>query len=810
LLLVYKAVGRSQSSFFPFLLDCPGVHAENVSPMRHRRVWLMWAALVIAFGGIGSTLAAIVVAHNEAQKSRQTFVISSSAIASTLQLAIQHEQDLAAGAGAYFVENPNGLQSAFQRWTTSVGAFERYPEVLGIVEVKMVSASQLPAFAAAAEANPVGGLSPGATFQVVPAGARPFYCLVSASQIRVGQAIPAAGFDYCESILGPQFLKARDSGLGAYVPYGSGKNLILGVGTPAYLGGVVPATVEARQRAFVGWTGTDIRPSVILNTALRGHPETAVAFVFGSGASKVTLRAGSSPAGATSTSIDLHNGWHVRTFAEVTGAGLLDNWNALAVLFGGIALTWLLGILLYVLGTSRSRALAVVSEQTGELRYQALHDGLTGLPNRALILDRIEQLLARGRRQGTVGAALYVDLDEFKNVNDSLGHEAGDRLLIAVAARLQNTLRDADTIGRMGGDEFVVLIDGATLQVAPEMVADRILEVMRQPFELEGAPMPLIVNASIGIAMGDRAGPGDLLRDADVALYQAKAAGKNRYEIFQPEMQTDLQRRIELEFDLRSALDGDQYHLVYQPIYNLDDLRMVGVEALLRWDHPTRGVVGPDEFVPILEQTGQIREVGRWVLDHACQQMAVWRSSGNALDVSVNVSGRQLDDDAIIEHIANALSASGLPAASLIIEVTETALMRNTDATARRLQAIKALGVRIAVDDFGTGYSSLAYLQRFPVDCLKIDQSFVKAIATSPESTALVGTLVQLGRDLGLTTLAEGVETPGQMAHLRGEHVNEVQGFLLARPLEALAFETELLIPTRLSHGMATPSSANT
>ena len=765
--------------------------------------------MVVALGSMGSVFAAVAVGHNDAQKSHQALVTSSTAIASTLKLAIQHEQDLATAAVAFFVENPNGTRSAFQEWTTSVGAFERYPEVLGIVEVKMVSASQLPVFAAQAQVDPVGTLGPAGKFQVVPAGIRPFYCLVNASRLRAGQPIPAAGVDYCDTVLGPQFLKARDSGRGAYVPYGSGKNLILGVGTPIYLGGVVPTTVAARQRAFVGWTGTEIRPSVILNTALRGHPQTAVAFEFGSGASKVTLRAGAIAAGAVATSIDLHNGWHVWTFARVTGAGLFENTNALVLLFGGIALSLLLGILLYVLGTSRSRALVVVSEQTDELRYQALHDALTGLPNRALILDRIQQLLARGRRQGTVGAALYVDLDEFKNVNDSLGHEAGDRLLIAVAARLQNTLRDADTIGRMGGDEFVVLIDGASLQVAPEMVADRILEVMRQPFELVGAPMPLIVNASIGIAVGDRVAPGDLLRDADVALYQAKAGGKNRYEIFHADMQTNLQNRIELEFDLRSALDGHQFHLVYQPIYNLDDLRMVGVEALLRWDHPTRGVVGPDEFIPILEQTGQIREVGRWVLDSACQQMAEWHSKGSALDVSVNVSGRQLDDDAIILHISDALSVSGLPARSLIIEVTESALMRNADDTAKRLQTIKALGVRIAVDDFGTGYSSLAYLQRFPVDCLKIDQSFTKAIATSPESKALIGTLVRLGRDLGLTTLAEGVETPGQITHLRHQHVNEVQGFLLARPLDAATFEEELLTPIWSLQGLATNAGAH-
>jgi diguanylate cyclase (GGDEF)-like protein len=433
----------------------------------------------------------------------------------------------------------------------------------------------------------------------------------------------------------------------------------------------------------------------------------------------------------------------------------------------------------------------------GQLSHQALHDALTGLPNRALIMDRMERLLARGRRNGTVGAVLYVDLDEFKNVNDSLGHEAGDRLLVAVTARLESSLRDVDTIGRMGGDEFVVLIDGASLKVAPELVAARLLEVMRRPFELAGASTPLVVTTSIGIAIGDRAAPGDLLRDADVALYEAKAAGKNQYAVFHPEMQTGIQERIELEFDLRSALEGGQFRLVYQPIYNLDNLTVVGVEALLRWDHPVRGVVGPDEFVPILEQTGQIREVGRWVMNQACEQMAAWHARGDTLDVSVNVSGRQLDDDVIVDHIRHALDVSGLEATSLIIEVNETALMRNGNSTARRLRAIKALGVRIAVDDFGTGYSSLGYLQQFPVDCLKIDGSFTNAITTSPESKALIGILVQLGKDLGLTTLAEGVETIGQMDHLRDEHVNEAQGFLLARPLDPETFENQLLAPTR-------------
>jgi diguanylate cyclase (GGDEF)-like protein len=460
-------------------------------------------------------------------------------------------------------------------------------------------------------------------------------------------------------------------------------------------------------------------------------------------------------------------------------------------------LSLLLGAVIYLLGAGRARSRVLVDERTDELQFQALHDSLTGLPNRTLIMDRIDQLLARNRRNGTVGAALYIDLDDFKNVNDSLGHEAGDQLLVAVAKRMANTLRDADTIGRMGGDEFVVLIDGSDPLVAPELVAERLLDVMQQPFELDGSSASLHANTSIGIAVGDRESSGELLRDADIALYRAKAEGKNRYEFFHPEMQTDIGRRIRLEFDLRSALRADQFYLAYQPVCNLEDLTVVGVEALLRWNHPTDGELQPNEFIPILEQTGQIREVGAWVLHQACDQTAAWHAKGHALTVAVNVSGRQLDDDRVVEHIRQALNKSGLPASALIVEVTETVLMKDADSAVRRLRAIKNLGVSIAVDDFGTGYSSLSYLQQFPVDCIKIDKSFTSAITVSRESEALVRTFVQLGRDLGLKTLAEGVETADEMDILRAQNVDEAQGFLFDRPLAPEALEIRLLVPPR-------------
>jgi diguanylate cyclase (GGDEF)-like protein len=753
----------------------------------------------------GSVFAAGALAGNQAEKARRAFATSSAEIASTLKLAIQHEDDLILGGVAFVFAGADvdGVSNTeFVRWANSMHVLERYPELQDFGDAVIVPASQLAAFEAKAVADPWAPLGPNGTFQIVPEGNRAFYCFGRVGMVRNAEVGAPAGFDFCASELGSALLAARDTGQGSYEPFTVGKTLELGVQLPAYRGGAVPATLEARRAAFLGWFGTSIVPKVLLDRALEGHPNTVVTFQYHQGSSNATFRSGVVPLDAHSVTMDLRNGWTVKTFGVVAASGVFANGNALALLIAGLALSLLFGALVFVLGTGRARALRLVGERTGELRHQALHDALTGLPNRALIMDRIEQLLARNRRQGTMGAALYVDLDEFKNVNDSLGHETGDRLLVAAAARLEGTLREADTIGRMGGDEFIVLIDGASLEASPILVAERLLDVMRQPFELDGATMPLIVSASIGIAMGDRASPGDLLRDADVALYQAKAAGKNRYEIFHPEMQTGISQRIELEFDLRSALEGEQFRLVYQPIYNLEDLSLVGVEALLRWEHPTQGVVQPDEFIPILEQTGQIREVGRWVLLQACEQMAAWHARGDTLDVSVNVSARQLDNDGLIEHIREALRVSGLDATSLIIEVTETALMRNADATARRLQAIKELGIRIAVDDFGTGYSSLAYLRQFPVDCLKIDRMFTNAITTSPESKALIGTLVQLGKDLGLKTLAEGVETIGEMDHLRSKHVDEAQGFLLARPLDPQTLETQLLAPGRpTAHG---------
>jgi diguanylate cyclase (GGDEF)-like protein len=428
-----------------------------------------------------------------------------------------------------------------------------------------------------------------------------------------------------------------------------------------------------------------------------------------------------------------------------------------------------------------------------ELTFLATHDALTELPNRKLILDRTEQLLARSRRHRTVPAAVFIDLDNFKLINDTLGHSAGDELLRAVTARLQSSVREPDTLGRLGGDEFVVIAEDISLQAGPELIAERLLEAMSEPFTLTETDARLKVTASIGVAAGPRACADELLRDADIAMYRAKCNGKNRYVAFESEMQGAIKSRLELEMDLREGLQNNEFFLVYQPIFNLSDMHPSGVEALIRWEHPTRGVVQPEEFIPLLEETGLITEIGGWVLREACTQGAKWRQAGCAIEIAVNVSARQLDDDEFVTEVREALEQSGLEPHALTIEITETTLMRDTEQTIGRLTAIKALGVRIAIDDFGTGYSSLTHVQKFPVDSLKIDRSFIAGLKDNNEGEALIHTLVQLGKALSIETVAEGIEMQQELSLLQGERCDSGQGFLFAEPLDLAAAEVFLM-----------------
>jgi diguanylate cyclase (GGDEF)-like protein/PAS domain S-box-containing protein len=422
-----------------------------------------------------------------------------------------------------------------------------------------------------------------------------------------------------------------------------------------------------------------------------------------------------------------------------------------------------------------------------ELAHQAFHDGLTGLANRALFTDRVEQALRRNSRDGAQAAVLFLDLDAFKAVNDSLGHAVGDDLLRAVARRLEASVRAGDTVARLGGDEFAVLVEQATgVMAEAEFVADRILAALQRPVTLGG--QALVANASVGIAVSDPAATSaSLLRDADVAMYKAKAAGKGRRVLYQPDMRLAAVQRLELEGDLSSALRRGELRLVYQPVVALADERVTGFEALLRWEHPRLGDVPPDRFVPVAEETGAIVPIGRWILAEACHTAARWQAEypgDEPLTMSVNVSGRQLVEPLLVDDVTAALRASGLDPRSLVLEVTETALVTDVVGAAARLQALRGLGVSIAIDDFGTGYSSLNYLRQFPVDILKIDRSFISGITDRDEIPAIVRGLLDLGRTLDLAMVAEGVELDVQRDLLRAEDCRLAQGFLFARPLE--------------------------
>jgi diguanylate cyclase (GGDEF)-like protein/PAS domain S-box-containing protein len=422
-----------------------------------------------------------------------------------------------------------------------------------------------------------------------------------------------------------------------------------------------------------------------------------------------------------------------------------------------------------------------------ELRHQAFHDSLTGLANRALFMDRLQHAMTRKRGFSLPLGVLFIDLDDFKTINDSLGHGEGDQVLVAVARRLQDVLRTGDTIARMGGDEFAVLVEDAVDADAPLDVAERLLGALQAPFGL--GRNDLFVRASVGLTAwhSNDETADDLIRNADIAMYTAKAGGKNRIEVYQPEMHAAAMARLALRGDLERASERGEFFVVYQPIVRMGDGVISGVEALVRWQHPTRGVVNPTEFIGLAEETGLIVELGRWVLDEACTQARVWdRRPGMSHDlgVNVNVSARQLDERGFVDEVAGILRRTRLPASRLTLEFTENLLLRDTQRTIDTLRALKKLGIRLAIDDFGTGYSSLSYLRRLPIDEIKIDRSFVAGVVNEGE-LAVVRSIVELAETLNLEIVAEGIETSAQWSALRRLDAAKAQGFLFAAPVTA-------------------------
>jgi diguanylate cyclase (GGDEF)-like protein/PAS domain S-box-containing protein len=421
-----------------------------------------------------------------------------------------------------------------------------------------------------------------------------------------------------------------------------------------------------------------------------------------------------------------------------------------------------------------------------QLRYQAFHDPLTGLPNRALFLNRLDSALVRATRDQTSIAVLFLDLDRFKVINDSLGHAAGDSLLFDIAQRVEGCLRATDTVARLGGDEFTILLDAPATQAGAVQIAEQISAVLQTPVRLNGHE--LFMTTSIGIAVstpGDTS-PDDLMRNADLAMYQAKGQGKARYAVFTPSLNAPALARLLLEADLRKALEHKEFVVYYQPLIDLATGRLKGLEALVRWVHPERGLLAPCEFIPLAEETGLIRSLGLWVLEKACCQLSDWTvlyPNAATVMVSVNLSARQMYHAQLVDEVANVLQQTGLAPHRLQLEITESVIMEDAVATMETLKRFKQLGVQLAIDDFGTGYSSLSYLKRFPVNVLKVDRVFVTGLNQNPEDTAIVQAVITLAKTLGLDVTAEGVEHADQLTLLRELGCQLGQGYFFARPL---------------------------
>ena len=448
--------------------------------------------------------------------------------------------------------------------------------------------------------------------------------------------------------------------------------------------------------------------------------------------------------------------------------------------------------------SSFARMLATIEQQSQEINEfprrldqlirEAFRDALTGLPNRALFMDRLSHALTRAERGGANLAVLFLDLDRFKILNETLGHEVGDRLLLEVGHRITSCLRPEDTVARLGGDEFALLLeDTADLSGATAM-AERVSAEIQRPFIVDGRDV--LISASIGIALTGVGSmqPEEVLRNADLAMYQAKAEGRARYELYQPGLSISTRERLDLQSDLRTAGARQELTLRYQPVVTLATIRAVEVEALIRWDHRRRGALLPADFIALSEETGLIVPMGQWVLREACRQARAWQTAAAGaapVIVGVNLAASQFERDLLPEEIAAILRETGLPPGRLQLEISEAVLMRDDPRMLERLDALKAVGVRLAIDDFGTGYASLSYLKRLPVDCLKIDRSLIKGVAHETEDTAIVRAVVTLAQSLGMVVTAEGVETAEQLYQLRALGCEQGQGYYFARPVAA-------------------------
>jgi diguanylate cyclase (GGDEF)-like protein len=737
-----------------------GAPAPAPEPRGARRgLWAALAALALVCvlaGSAGGLLLAHGLGGEEASAARSQFRASSSEVSANLNNALQREADLAVAAGTFFAAEAKVSSAGLMTWAKAGQLLAGHPELQGLGLLRVAGHSRR--------------------------------CLATAEIVRgAGPRLPS-GLDYCARE--QRLLASRGSGATiARAP--AGRPGILEVQRPVYRGYATPTTTQARNAAFVGWLREVLRPSVLARSALAGHPGYALGVRYGPSPAALALAGGVASGDAQRASVGLAHGWRLEILGPPAGASLLGKGRVWA-LVAGIMLGLLAGTLILLPGTRRrreERPVALVAPSP-EPPAETLYDSLTGLPGRGLTHDRAAQVLARSTRQsGMLAGALLIDIDWFKDVNEKLGRDAGDQLLGIVAQRLQGVMREEDTVGRLDGDRFAVLVECTARSVRMDSLAQRVIEALHKPIELEGFGPSFYTTASIGVAFGRYGTPDELLRDAQTALDSAKAAGRDRYAIFSANTRSVVERRSVVEAELNTAVQEQQFLLVYEPIWDLASGAVVGVEAQPRWQHPKRGVLSSADFLPVAQESGLSIPIDRWAIEQACASAAAWEVQGRRIGVSVKVSADQLNRDGLIVDVRRALQQSGIDPALLTLEIAETSVMSDVALAAERLREIKQLGVHLAIEDFGgSGYAYHSDLRKLSLDSLRVNRSSLAVADDADYRDWLFEAILMVGRELSLTVIAKELQSEEQLSAVQAMGCTMAQGpaFGEAVPAEAV------------------------
>jgi diguanylate cyclase (GGDEF)-like protein len=712
---------------------------------------LLWAALAalalvcVLAGTAGGLLFAHGLAGKEASAARRQFRANASEVSANLNNALQREANLAVSAGTFFTADPKVSSAGLMAWARWGALLAGHPELQRLGLLRVAGHSQR--------------------------------CLATAEIARgAGPRVPS-GLDYCA--LEQRLLASRGSGaMIARAPVG--RPGTLEVQRPVYRGYATPTTTKARNAAFVGWLREVLRPSVLARSALAGRPGYALSLRYGPSPAALAL-AGSVPAdGAQRVSVGLARGGQLEILGPPASAPLLGKGRVWA-LVAGILLGLLAGTSILLLGTRRRREeppVALVALSPEPPPAETLYDSLTGLPGHDLTLDRASQVLARATRQsGMLAGALLIDIDWFKDVNEKLGRDAGDQLLRIVAQRLQGVMREEDTVGRLGADRFAVLVECTARSVRMDSLAQRVIEALHKPIELEGFGPSFFTTVSIGVAFGRYGTPDELLRDAQAALDSAKAAGRDRYAIFSANTRSVVERRSVVEAELNTAVQEQQFFLLYEPIWDLASGAVVGLEAQPRWQHPKRGVLTSADFLPVAQESGLSIPIDRWAIEQACASAAAWEVQGRRIGVSVKVSADQLNRDGLIVDVRRALQQSGIDPSLLTLEIAETSVMSDVALAAERLREIKQLGVHLAIEDFGgSGYAYHSDLRKLSLDSLRVNRSSLAAEDDADYRDWLFEAIMMVGRELSLTVIAKELQTTEQLSAVQAMGCTMAQG----------------------------------